>query len=359
MTFTVQADDSTINPYTLHSVGIPQTELVPDVVERINTIIHSASKQYVQGLINEAGAPVDDETRFIWDTLFEDVPVHSSAYARTFNIDHMRTLNPRDIAHAYDCPFRLYAPYAAADVDAKRYTANNNIPEHFYQIIGTKIHEERFSSYWLGKEKPDWTRIRDRVIQLNVNNISVAYSTAEDVLCAWTDEVLVIDASQPVKEPRMACAGIGPDGQIIMTSVQASVPPLLGSYGTHNSITLEEIMAIMDTQEDALIASLLRDLEPQAAMRFMALQPSEKVVGLRRAAPPGAAAKDLYTGLPEWLVRAKYYTEHLDKRLPRNWRHIVIVGAAKKIGTGEFKPSRLYQWLANMGRVNCVVFFLD
>lgn len=246
-----------------------------------------------------------------------------------------------------DCPFKIFTPFSIGDGTAKDRYNESNLPTHFFQVLGTIYSNDRQAI--LNGESvtgvPDWTYIRDNAIYLNVNNIDVAKQTAADIGGVYIEETLVVDATY---------------GNGTRDDVQKHPGLIINGCGDHNSKFLYEIMYLIRMQETKLHEYLLRDLTATSAMRFISESGETICDGLVDGQTVSEEKTSyLYKGTPNWFIRAKYYTEYMQSGIQRNWRNIVIVGAAKKIATGDFKPAKLFQWLASMGRVNCKVIFLD
>lgn len=285
---------------------------------------------------------------------------HSSVTPQDFNKlwNKTESLPICLIAHACDNPFKLFVPMHAPGTHANKYPTRNNIPDHFYQVIGNRINNARFPFHIQGQAQPDWTRLRDMAVHLNVNDVQVACATAEQVACAWTDEVLLIDARS--NSGRSYPEGIPSDGSSFKPTIEYTDLIESDDYGFHGSISLQSVLHYIDRQDEYLNHELLNTFIPMDAMRLISspiTSTCTRGLGLNSCVPLGS--QTAHAGLPNWFIRAKYHNRNLHKHLPRNFRHVVVVGSAKAVATGDFKPAKLFQWLSSLGRSNTTVFFLD
>lgn len=278
----------------------------------------------------------------VWSSFPEGLNLKSFEDALCLKTD----LTEQDLSRLLDCPFKIFpAFHGKVAIPRKKYKSNDNIATHFYQVAGAIYAQARAATNsFVGV--PEWTHIRDNAIYLNVNNIDTAKSTAEDIACVWMEETLLIDATY---------------GNGSIADFDQHPGRIIDWADNHNSMFLYEIMNLIRCQEAYLHDYLLRDVTPSSAMRFISQPEDAFCDGLVENVNPDDDGKAdiLYEGVPNWFIKSKYNTEYVQTVIERNWRHVVVVGAAKRIARGEFKPAKLFQWLASLGRMNCKVIFLD
>lgn len=254
-----------------------------------------------------------------------------------------------DLARNYENPFCLW-PVREQLGHTSRFREENNLPQHLFQIVGGRINCDKKSTIqtWSVHSQPQWTTIRDKAIYLNVGDLNACWAGAEAIQAAWTDETLILDATTFQHEREVGVA----------------YPCYLDwDLAEHNPVKLESFNDLICDQDDLLIERILQEIHPVSAMKFMGLDIDEfNSKGLLKASnnAGGRYVEDyIFKGVPNWYIKAYFLNKGLSDFIQRNFKHIVIVGAAKAIGQGDFKPSKLFQYLAALGRRDTMVVFLD
>lgn len=123
-----------------------------------------------------------------------------------------------------------------------------------------------------------------------------------------------------------------------------------------------------NSQNEIIMNALHRDLSHRDSMRVL-IDPLTKIYeyGLEEKFDPNMDS-DLDEGEPDpqkyynwsnWFLKAQYLSDSLHKVYPRNFRNIVIYGAAKLIAQDHLKVTKLQQYLAAMGRTGTRLILVD
>ncbi|ARV77089.1 hypothetical protein PHABIO_461 [Pseudomonas phage Phabio] len=120
-------------------------------------------------------------------------------------------------------------------------------------------------------------------------------------------------------------------------------------------------------QNEIIMSALHRDLSHRDSMLVL-IDPLTKVysAGLEEKESFDGMVNDdcepdpmKYYGWSNWFLKAKYLSDSLHRVYPRNFRNIVIYGAAKLIAQDHLKVTKLQQYLAAMGRTGTRLILVD
>lgn len=122
----------------------------------------------------------------------------------------------------------------------------------------------------------------------------------------------------------------------------------------------------VNLQNEIIMSALHKDLSHRDSMRVL-IDPLTKIYecGLEEQFDPAIDASDgepdprKYYNWSNWFLKAQYLSDSLHKVYPRNFRNIVIYGAAKLIAQDHLKVTKLQQYLAAMGRTGTRLILVD
>jgi len=125
----------------------------------------------------------------------------------------------------------------------------------------------------------------------------------------------------------------------------------------------------VNSQNEIIMSALHKDLSHRDSMRVL-IDPLTKIYecGLEEQFDPVIDSAEDDEGEPDprkyynwsnWFLKAQYLSDSLHKVYPRNFRNIVIYGAAKLIAQDHLKVTKLQQYLAAMGRTGTRLILVD
>lgn len=123
----------------------------------------------------------------------------------------------------------------------------------------------------------------------------------------------------------------------------------------------------VNSQNEIIMSALHKDLSHSDSMHVL-IDPLTKIYecGLEEKFDPMVDTCEesdpdprKYYNWSNWFLKAQYLSDSLHQVYPRNFRNIVIYGAAKLIAQDHLKVTKLQQYLAAMGRTGTRLILVD